>query len=224
MERTIRVTGKGNLSIKPDTIRLVMTMEGMEQEYNKAIQCSADMTEQIKSMFERLGFVKDEIKTLYFNVNAEFESYQTKDKSWKRRFEGYKFIHRIKVEFPVDNIRLGKILYELSHCPIRPEFCIEYTVADPEKCKNDLLANAVIDSKQKAEVLVEAAGVSLGNIVTIDYSWGEIEFISRPIEHMMLEECCARNSIDESGAGYNIDINPDDIDVSDNVTVVWTIR
>ena len=59
---------------------------------------------------------------------------------------------------------------------------------------------------------------------TKDYSWGEIEFISRPIEHMMLEECCARNSIDESGAGYNIDINPDDIDVSDNVTVVWTIR
>ena len=28
MERTIRVTGKGNLSVKPDTVRLIMTIEG----------------------------------------------------------------------------------------------------------------------------------------------------------------------------------------------------
>lgn len=224
MKRTIRVTGKGNLSVKPDTIRLVMTLEGMQQEYDKAIQLSAEMTEQMKTMFEKLGFSRDEIKTLYFNVDAKFEIYQTKDKGWKRRFEGYEFTQRIKVQFPVDNLRMGKILYELGHCPFHPEFRIEYTVADPEKCKNDLLANAVKDSAKKAQILTEAAGVSLEDIVTIDYSWGEIEFVSRPIEHMVLEDCCHGSSMDECENRYDIDIDPDDIKVSDHVTVVWTIR
>ena len=31
MERTIRVTGKGNLLVKPDTVRLIMTMEGRNE-------------------------------------------------------------------------------------------------------------------------------------------------------------------------------------------------
>ena len=79
MERTIRVTGKGNLSVKPDTVRLIMTMEGMKEEYDASLAESANMTEHLKQMFSDLGFERDDIKTLSFNVNAEYESYQAKD-------------------------------------------------------------------------------------------------------------------------------------------------
>lgn len=219
MERTIRVTGKGNLSVKPDTVRLIMTIEGMKEEYERSVEQSAIMTEEIKTVFEKLGFERNSLKTLYFNISAE---YQARDKSWKRRFEGYKFVHRTKIEFPADNSRLGKVLYALGHSAVCPEFRIEYTVAEPEKCKNDLLARAVMDSKEKAEVLAKAADVSLGDIITIDYSWGEIEFVSHPMDKMMLEERCLREA--PIGGAYDMDIEPDDIEVSDNVTVVWSIR
>ena len=59
-------------------------------------------------------------------------------------------------------------------------------------------------------------------IITIDYSWAEIDFVSRPMEKLMLEECCMRSC--EPDEAYDIDINPDDIDVTDNVTVVWGIK
>ena len=36
MEKTIRVTGKGKLAVKPDTIRLILTFEGMQDEYDRA--------------------------------------------------------------------------------------------------------------------------------------------------------------------------------------------
>ena len=114
------------------------------------------------------------------------------------------------------------VLYKLGHSPVRPEFRIEYTVAEPEKCKNELLKNAVTDAKAKADVLSKASGVGLGEIITIDYSWAEIDFVSRPIENMMLEERCMRSC--EPDEAYDIDINPDDIDVTDNVTVVWGIK
>lgn len=222
MERTIRVAGKGKLSVKPDTIRLIMTIEGMQEEYDMALAQSAAMTEELKELFSKLDFQREEVKTLSFNVSTEYESYQARDKSWKRRFEGYKLTHRMKVEFSADNKRLGKVLYTLGHSSVRPEFHIEYTVADLEKCKDALLANAITDSERKADVLTKAAGVKLGNIVTIDYSWAEIDFVSRPMENLMLAESCMR--CNEEDAAYDIDINPDDIDVTDNVTVVWEIR
>jgi len=222
MERIIKITGKGHLSVKPDTVRLIMTMEGMKEEYDATLEESTNMTKYLKQIFSDLGFEREDIKTLSFNISTEYESYQIKDKSWKRRFKGYKYIHRMKIEFPVDNKQLGKVLYKLGHSPVRPEFRIEYTVADPERCKNKLLENAVTDAKAKADILSEASRVSLGEIITIDYSWAEIDFVSRPMDNLMLEERCIESC--KSDEVYDIDINPDDIHVTDNVTVVWAIK
>lgn len=43
---------------------------------------------------------------------------------------GYKFIHRLKLEFAVDNKMLGKILYAVAHCLVAPEFSknIQYQI------------------------------------------------------------------------------------------------
>lgn len=49
-----------------------------------------------------------------------------------------------------------------------------------------------------------------------------IDFVSRPMDRMMLEECCMSAPCEADGA-YDIDIEPDDIDVTDNVTIVWNI-
>ena len=220
MERTIRVTGKGKISVKPDTIRLRISMEDTFREYDDALRHSTDSAELLKGMFEGLGYDRKALKTVLFNINTEYESYQDRDKSWKRRFKGYKYTHRMKLEFPADNKRLGKILYALAHCPVSPEFSIEYTVADPEAAKNELLGKAVKDSMQKASVLAEASGVKLDKILTIDYSWGEIDFVSRPLQEMSLR-CCAEDAC--SPASYDMDIEPDDIDITDTVTVVWNI-
>ena len=221
MERTIRVTGKGKLSVKPDMIRLRINIEGMYEEYDETLRKSSDCVEILKDLIEKLGYERKELKTLYFNIDTEYESYQARDKSWKRRFKGYKYVHRMKLEFPADNKRLGKILYALAHCSVSPEFTIEYTVADPEKSKNELLGAAVKDSQAKASVLAEAAGVNLGKIINIDYSWGEIDFVSRPLQEMSLR-CCEPEECES--ASYDMDIEPDDIDISDTVTVIWGLE
>ena len=220
MERIIKVTGKGQISVKPDLIRLVLHMEDMRETYEETLQQSTIQVEMLKDCFEKLGFRRSDLKTLNFSVDTEYESYQDSNKAWKQRFVGYKYIHALKIEFDADNQRLGQVLYALAHAPIRPEFRINYTVKDTEKAKNQLLGKAVEDSKEKAQVLSEAAGVKLGEIVTIDYSWGEVAFISEPMKRSMpmMEECCM------SADSYDIDIEPEDINVSDTVTVIWQIE
>lgn len=129
----------------------------------------------------------------------------------------------MKVEFPVDNTLLGKILFVLGHSELQPEFDIEYTIADPEKSKNELLKKAVTDSMEKASILTQAANVSLGSIISIDYSWNEIKFVSKPVNKMMRKSSYSEEAIYSADSGYNIDISPNDIDVTDSVTVIWEI-
>lgn len=221
MERTIRVTGKGRISVKPDTIRLHINLEGSKDDYETTLQSSTETMEVLKDLIENLGFKRCDLKTLYFNVDTIYDSYQDRDKSWKKRFMGYKFIHRLKLEFAADNKTLGKVLYALAHCSVAPEFSMEYTISNPEDAKNELLGNAIKDSLRKAKILTDAAEVSLGEIQSIDYSWGEIDFVTRPMSEQSmrcLEPTCCED------ISYDIDIEADDIDITDTVTVVWSIE
>lgn len=216
--KTIRVTGKGQIKVHPDTARLTLTLEGLCRDYEKTLQDSAKMTDKLKNLFVEFDFEKSDLKTLSFNIDTEYESYKEND-IYKQRFEGYRFRHVLKIEFDSDNKRLGKILYALAHSPVCPEFKISYTVKNLESAKNELLAKAVLDAKEKANVLAKSAGVPLKEIQSIVYSWSEIQFETQPVR--MMEEKCL--SICSSEKSYDLDIEPDDIDAEDTVTVVWEI-
>ena len=219
--RTIRVTGKGQIKVKPDTTRITMTLTGVFKEYGETLLHSSEDMEELKDVLSAFGFERSDLKTLSFNVDTEYESYRDKNNDYKQRFVGYRFNHILKVEFESDNDRLGKILYALANCKVRPEFRISYTVKDPEAAKNLLLGKAVTDAKEKAVVLTQAGGVTLKDIQSIDYSWGEIDFEYRPMRGAVLTECCAAPM---AAKNYDLDIEPDDIEVSDTVTVVWEIE
>lgn len=180
------------------------------------------MTQQniLKDLFVSFGFQKDDLKTNSFDIDTKYESYKAKDQSWKKRLVGYTYTHRMLIEFDADNKKLGEILYALAHSVITPEISIEYTVSDPEKYKDELLKNAIEDSKHKAKVLAHAANIELGDIVSIDYSWGEINFVSEPIQNFAFAS--AEKTM--GSPGYDIDIEADDIDVTDTVTVIWKIK
>ena len=71
----------------------------------------------------------------------------------------------------------------------------------------------------KTEILTKASGVTLGELVSIDYNWGELHLYF-PTRYEMEADCLMKIS----AAPTAMDIEPDDIDVSDSVTFVWEIR
>ena len=223
--RTIRVTGKGNLKVHPDMTRIRITLEGRDIDYAETLQDSADSAEAIRDLLAPFSFERTDLKTLSFNVEPEYEHYEEKigrRTEYKRRFLDYKFTNVMKVEFGSDNDRLGKILYALANCYLHPEFSLSYTVKDPEAAKNLRLDKAVKDAVAKAGVLAGAAGQKLGEIRNMDYSWGRIDFEYRPMDRDLgiglAEPGCAVES-----CSLNLDIEPDDIEVEDTVTIVWEI-
>ena len=217
--RTIRVTGKGQIKVRPDMTRITMTLSGVYKEYSETLRHASEDTETLRDVLSGFGFERADLKTLSLNVDTEYESYRDKNNDYRQRFVGYRSEHVLKVEFASDNERLGAVLYALSHCAVRPEFRISYTVKDPEAVKNTLLGRAVTDAKEKAAVLSQAGGVTLGDIQSIDYSWGEIELEYTPLRSNRLADCCGA----PMAKSYSLDIEPDDIEVSDTVTVIWEI-
>ena len=205
MERTIRVTGKGKLAVKPDLIELTLSIKDIKKEYDELLKRSSSATNEVKELLEKIGFERKNIKTKSFDIYIEYK--------------GYSFIHKMKIEFEANNKMLGRVLYTLSKSTSYPSFSISYTVSNPEKYKNKLLENAINNSKEKAIVLANASGVKLGNILSIDYSWSELRISSSPFENKkwFFEE-------DNDESDYVIDVEIDDIDVTDTVTVIWNIE
>lgn len=215
--RTLRVTGKGSLRLKPDMTRITMTVSDVQKEYAKALEASARETEQLKETLLPFGFARGDLKTIAFDVNTEYESYE-EEGQYRQRFKGYRYQHVLKVEFSSDNERLGKILYALANGAVAPELRLSYTVRDREGAKNRLLANAVEDAKAKAALLAQAAGVTLQNIQSIDYALGAPDFEVSPMARNMTFG--AKRMAAEA---YDMDIEPDDIEVADTVTLVYAI-
>lgn len=221
MDKVIQVTGKSELFVRPDTIRILLYIKGIENTYEKALNQSTAAVEQLKKCFQGLGFKESDLKTVSFGVDTYYENYKENDNQWNKRFVGYKYNHNMKIEFPIDNKKLGQVVYELAHCHVNPEFNIHYTVKDQETVKNELLSKAVMDSKIKAQILTEAIGVCLQEVVKIDYSWESIDIVSRPMNGFLRGVECEPAT---ETAAYNLSIEPDDINISDKVTVIWRIE
>lgn len=217
--RTIKVTGKGNLKVKPDMTRVTITLEGVYPKYEETLKKSSQDTECLKKVLGKLGFAKTDLKTISFHVDTKQESYQDKHNVWKQRLVGYEFHHVMKLEFDSDNVLLGKVLFALANAEVRPEFRLSYTVKDREKAKNELLSRAVADAKEKAVVLAQASEVALKDITSIDYSFGELNIEVHPMKRAVFAEACGA----ADNGSYDMDIEPDDIELSDTVTIVWEI-
>ena len=208
MERTIRVTGRGKINVKPDTIELNIFVSKVYPEYAEAMEASAEMTEVLKAAAERAGFDPRDLKTTGFSINMNYEGVYDEKGNWKNKFDA-------------DNVKLGKMLWELSDCGADAEISINHTVKDPEPIRNELLAKAVKDSHTKAEVLAAASGVSLGDIISVDYSWGEMQIYNRTVDNLTFGSNSKISMTEES---FDMDIEADDIHIRDTVTVIWEIR
>ena len=71
--RTIRVTGKGRIKVKPDMTRITLSLEGIYPEYGETLRRSSQDTERLKDLLAGFGFERTDLKTLNFSVDTEYE-------------------------------------------------------------------------------------------------------------------------------------------------------
>jgi uncharacterized protein YggE len=216
--RELVVKGIGKAAVAPDLIVLTMSLEVCEFDYEQTMRRGSEMIETLRAAIVPVGHDSKELKTTSFNINTKYESYQ-ENKAWKQRFIGYNCSHGLRLEFDLDMPMLGATLGAIANCAVNPNFNIKFSIKDPNAVSEELLASAVENAKWKAAVLAKAGGITLGLIKRIDYNWGELHLYSNT--DMVMEDramCCAE------AAPMSIDIEPEEINVNDTVTIVWAIE
>ena len=219
MPRTITVKGMGRVTTSPDYVVISMSLMAQDNDYEETMKLTAKKIEYLNASLEEIGFEKKSVKTTNFNVRTDYERVKDRNGNYKSVFNGYICSHRLKVEFDFDTKRLAQTLYAISKCLAEPELSISFTVKDPSAVNKELLKSATINAKEKAQILCEASGVELGQLLSIDYNWGELNIVSHT-DYMLEEKCMAM----PVGGLADIEIEPDDIDVSDTATFVWEIK
>ncbi len=220
MNRTIRVTGKSSIEVSPDRTRISLNISGTEKEYDQCLAKSVTDMSVIVDCIRKFGFERRDIKTASFDISRKTEGYRDKNGDWKYRFIGYEYTEDLNFTFPNDNGLLGRILYALAHLTIVPEINISYFCSDEETVKNKILELAVRDAKKKAELLTDAAGVKLCEILDIDYSC-----ITVTMETDNMKFCKPMGLDDMRTCGtYEVDLEPDNISASDSVRITFRIE
>ena len=213
--KTIRVTGTARLSLRPDVTVVTMTLQGTAPEYSEALNRASRDARTLQDVLERLHFKREDLKTISFFVNTEYEGYEESG-VWKQRFTGYRFEHMLKVSFDSENERLGEVLTALANSAVSPMLQLSYTLKDPETAKKALLAEAVADAREKALLLAEASGAKLKELQSVDHSSGEVSFDARPM-HTLDAAMSAKGRIE-------MNLEPDEIKITDEVTCVWEME
>lgn len=215
-ERVIRVKGKGRVSMPPDCIEVSMALEVIHEDYAEAMKVAGRSLEDIRRALQDEGLDREDIRTTSFEVSTRYEHKHDRYRNTQRVFVGYVISNHLKIEIDQDSKRLGRVLGALADCPANPDISIRYKLRDEVAVKEQLLRHAVQDAKAKASVLAESAGVTLGEMLSVDYSWGEIEFRQ-----------AAQFSVAEAPPAYAhamVDLEPDLLEATDTVTIVWAIR
>ncbi len=210
--RTIRVRGSAEVSGVPDWVVISFSVSSRHYEYGTCMERLAVRTESLREELASVGLERDSLKTSHFHIDTDFE--RVKEGSRERYvFKGYNASHHLKVEFPFEKEYVNEVLRVLSRTESEASFRISFGIKDLEPLRQQAIAGAVKNSKEKAQLLADAAGVALGDILQIDYSWSEVHFRSS------LDICEMAAPMEAP----DYDFTPDDVDVSDSVTVVWSI-
>lgn len=218
MQRTITVKGIGKASSSPDQIAIMLSLETSNAHYDAAVESASQKITKLGDALSLIGFSKDDLKTTGFNIRTKHKSVKDGAGGYRSIFDGYEVCHSLKLTFDFDTLTLSKTLNAIARCQVEPELNIGFTVKDPSALNEEMLRSATENARRKAEALCQSAGVKLKDLLTIDYTWGELDIFSNTKYDM--DECC----IAEAPCAAPIDIVPEDINISDTVTFVWAIE
>lgn len=160
--RILKVTGIGTKHYPVNVIKIYININFQDKEYQKVLDLEKETFNYLKDSF------KEDLKTLNYRVN-QYTQYNNIDN--KVEWTGYQIVHECFYEFEYNFEELGEVLDVMSHTPHQVEFSLQY---DNNQINQDELKElAVKDAIHQAQILSQAAGVELKEIVNISTSQSE---------------------------------------------------
>lgn len=216
--RTITVTGRGDIHVVPDVTRLEVTVFNVFKTYNDAYDRARENSAWMVKILEYNNKSGKLAKTTRFDISDNLINEYDDDGNYIGKIQdGYTLTQVIKIDLPIDNTLVNKIVRGIGKFIAGAQINIGYTIQDPRPYRLKMLARAVSDSRDKAQIMAEAAGCKLGAAQDIYYNNDMTHVYSQARNIHSNKEAMACSS-------ESLDITPDDLVMGDDVRVVWALE
>jgi uncharacterized protein YggE len=202
---TITMTGHGEIKAAPDTATINAGVTSNAATAAAALSANSARMAQVFDALRKLGIPDRDIQTAGFSVSPQ---YTNGDNNNVRRLTGYMVSNEVNVRLQ-DVTRTGAVLDTLVGAGANQMNGVGFEIANPAPVLEKARIQAVADARARAATYAQAAGVTLGPIVSISEGGGETA--PRPMFRMM-------------AMAAPTPIAPGEQSVTADVTVVWEIH
>ncbi|MBT3346083.1 MAG: SIMPL domain-containing protein [Gemmatimonadetes bacterium] len=203
-EDRIQVTGTAQVAVEPDIATTQVGVQTFDADAVEAVTLNNLNTAAVLAAFEALGIAEQDLQTRSFSISPQRAYAEDRPDS----IVGYWVNNTVGITLR-DLTKVGEMLQVAVDAGANSIYGLQFGVANPDSVGDLARAKAVEDARRRADTLAEAAGVSVGDVVSLREG-----SISVPYYRGALE----------SDASSSVPIETGSVEVSATVEAVFSIR
>lgn len=179
--RTISVSGQANRKLVPDEAHLRVNLNSMKMKMAEAKTAHDEKLRALLEITKAEGVEERKVRTESSAVQPIYEYVNTPvtaivpNPQPTRVFRGYRVQTQLDITV-VDTAKVGVLMEKITEAGFEKDANTEwgnlldlnYQVSEPEKKRDELLAEAITAARAKAERMADAAGTSVAGVQSIN--------------------------------------------------------
>jgi uncharacterized protein YggE len=162
VEKTVTVTGEATVGIAPDTAVIRIGVTSQEKTAREAGEANAKQMTSVLAAIKASGIAERDIQTSRLSLQPQYDP----NKGGTARLTGFQATNQVTIKIR-DIENLPAVLDRAIAAGANEMSGIEFVVSEQSKLLDQAREDAVADARRKAELFARAAGVKLGNVISI---------------------------------------------------------
>jgi uncharacterized protein YggE len=164
MPSTVSVTGEGAVSVAPDMATATIGVVTQAANATSALAANNDAMSALFGVLDRFDVAERDRRTSNFNVSPRYE--RRPNDSQPPRITSYEVSNNLSIRYrKID--RLGDLLDAVVKSGSNRIHGLVFGNADESVRRDEARKLAVADARHRAELYAEAAGLTLGKVLSI---------------------------------------------------------
>ena len=172
-QRTLSLTGQGEVKSPPDIAVISAGVVSESKTAREALTLNNETMASVLQTIEAAGVANKDIQTSSFSVQPKYKYAKRASNGEQEppRITGYTVSNAVTV-IARDLAKLGPVLDAVVSSGVNQMNGLSFSIAEPAPLRNEARKIAVAEARIRAELYAEAAGVSLGKILSISEAGG----------------------------------------------------
>ena len=213
-QRTLSLTGQAEVKSTPDIAVISAGVVSDATTAREALTLNNKSMANVLQTIETSGVAKNDIQTSSFSVQPKYKYAQRVNNGEQDppRIVGYTVSNTVTV-IVRELANLGQVLDAVVSSGVNQMNGLNFSIAEPAPLRNQARKLAVAEARERAELYAQAAGVSLGQILSISEEGG-----AHPPQPV------SRNAAFESAAAAAVPVAQGQQSIQMQVNIVWQIE